>query len=320
MKPSIVILDDWERGLTRLVDWSDIQNRSQLTIHHERLRDAQLIEALKDAQCVVLMRDRTPFPKSLIAQLPNLKRIIFTGTRNNTLDQAAAQEAGIEVSSTEFGPSKASTCELAWSLILASLKKLPDLFMTSAQSPWRSQAIREHLPEVLEGKTLGLIGLGHIGKRMAAVGRAFGMKIQVWSPHMTQERASEEDATAVSLETLLSTSDVVSLHIVVSDSTRKLLNSQTLPLMQPGSLLVNTSRSTLIDTPALVQALADGRPGFAALDVFDDEPGANPELLGLPNVMLTPHMGFVSEQVYRKFAGNVQEQLIHWLNENGDRN
>ncbi len=320
MKPSIVILDDWERGLTRLVDWSDIQNRSQLTIHHERLRDAQLIEALKDAQCVVLMRDRTPFPKSLIAQLPNLKRIIFTGTRNNTLDQAAAQEAGIGVTPTEFGPSKASTCELAWSLILASLKKLPDLFMTSAQSPWRSQAIREHLPEVLEGKTLGLIGLGHIGKRMAAVGRAFGMKIQVWSPHMTQERAREEDATAVSLETLLSTSDVVSLHIVVSDSTRKLLNSRTLPLMQPGSLLVNTSRSTLIDTPALVQALADGRPGFAALDVFDDEPGANPELLGLPNVMLTPHMGFVSEQVYRKFAGNVQEQLIHWLNENGDRN
>ncbi len=320
MKPSIVILDDWERGLTRLVDLSDIQNRSQLTIHHERLRDAQLIEALKDAQCVVLMRDRTPFPKSLIAQLPNLKRIIFTGTRNNTLDQAAAQEAGIEVTPTEFGPSKASTCELAWSLILASLKKLPDLFMTSAQSPWRSQAIREHLPEVLEGKTLGLIGLGHIGKRMAAVGRAFGMQIQVWSPHMTQERASEEDATAVSLETLLSTSDVVSLHIVVSDSTRKLLNSQTLPLMQPGSLLVNTSRSTLIDTPALVQALADGRPGFAALDVFDDEPGANPELLGLPNVMLTPHMGFVSEQVYRKFAGNVQEQLIQWLNENGDRN
>ncbi len=320
MKPSIVILDDWEHGLTRLVDWSEIQNRSQLTIHHDRLRDAQLIEALKDAQCVVLMRDRTPFPKSLIAQLPNLKRIIFTGTRNNTLDQAAAQEAGIEVTPTEFGPSKASTCELAWSLILASLKKLPDLFMTSAQSPWRSQAIREHLPEVLEGKTLGLIGLGHIGKRMAAVGRAFGMQIQVWSPHMTQERASEEDATAVSLETLLSTSDVVSLHIVVSDTTRKLLNSTTLPLMKPGSLLVNTSRSTLIDTPALVQALAQGRPGFAALDVFDDEPGANPELLGLPNMLLTPHMGFVSEQVYRKFAGNVQEQLLQWLNDNGDRN
>ncbi len=319
MKPSIVILDDWEHGLTRLVDWSEIQNRSQLTIHHDRLRDAQLLEALKDARCVVLMRDRTPFPKSLIAQLPNLKRIIFTGTRNNTLDQSAAQEAGIEVTPTEFGPSKASTCELAWSLILASLKKLPDLFMTSAQSPWRSQAIREHLPEVLEGKTLGLIGLGHIGRRMAAVGRAFGMQIQVWSPHMTQERASEENATAVSLETLLSASDVVSLHIVVSDTTRKLLNSRTLPLMKPGSLLVNTSRSTLIDTPALVQALAQGRPGFAALDVFDDEPGANPELLGLPNVMLTPHMGFVSEQVYRKFAGNVQEQLIQWLNDNGDR-
>ncbi len=317
MNPSIVILDDWEHGLTRLVDWSDIQNRSRLKIYHDRLRDDQLIAALKDAQCVVLMRDRTPFPKSLISQLPNLKRIIYTGTRNNTLDQAAAEEAGIKVTPTEFGPSKAGTCELAWALILASLKKLPDLFLTSPQSPWRSQAIREHLPEVLEGKRLGLIGLGHIGKRMAAVGRAFGMQVQVWSPHMTHERAQEDDTTAVSLETLLSTSDVVSLHIVVSDATRKLLNSETLPLMQPGSLLVNTSRSTLIDTPALVHALNQGRPGFAALDVFDDEPGANPELLGLPNVMLTPHMGFVSEQVYRRFSTNVQAQLTEWLDEAG---
>lgn len=317
MNPSIVILDDWEHGLTRLVDWSDIQNRSRLKIYHDRLRDDQLIAALKDAQCVVLMRDRTPFPKSLISQLPNLKRIIYTGTRNNTLDQAAAEEAGIKVTPTEFGPSKAGTCELAWALILASLKKLPDLFLTSPQSPWRSQAIREHLPEVLEGKRLGLISLGHIGKRMAAVGRAFGMQVQVWSPHMTHERAQEDDTTAVSLETLLSTSDVVSLHIVVSDATRKLLNSETLPLMQPGSLLVNTSRSTLIDTPALVHALNQGRPGFAALDVFDDEPGANPELLGLPNVMLTPHMGFVSEQVYRRFSTNVQAQLTEWLDEAG---
>lgn len=122
MKPSIVILDDWEHGLARLVDWSDIQNRSQLAIHHDRLRDEQLLAAVAQAQCIVLMRDRTPFPKSLIAQLPNLKRIIFTGTRNNTLDQQAAEAVGIKVTATEFGPSKASTCELAWSLIMASAK------------------------------------------------------------------------------------------------------------------------------------------------------------------------------------------------------
>lgn len=315
MKPSIVILDDWEHGLSRLVDWSDIQSRCHLTIHHDRLRDTQLLEALKDAQCVVLMRDRTPFAKSLISQLPGLKRIIFTGTRNNTLDQDAAEQAGIKVTPTEFGPSKSSTCELAWALILASLKKLPDLFMNSQQPLWRTPRICEHLPQVLEGKRLGLIGLGQIGKRMAAVGRAFGMQVQVWSPHMTQERAQQEDATAVSLETLLSSSDVVSLHIVVSDATRRLLNRETLSLMQPGSLLVNTSRSTLIDTAALVEALGQGRPGFAALDVFDDEPGINSQLLGLPNVLLTPHMGFVSEEVYRKFSENVQTQLIEWLDE-----
>lgn len=316
MKPSIVILDDWEHGLARLVDWSDIQSRSQLTIHHDRLRDEQLLAAVAQAQCIVLMRDRTPFPKSLIAQLPNLKRIIFTGTRNNTLDQQAAEAVGIKVTATEFGPSKASTCELAWSLIMASAKKLPDLLVSPQQPLWRTPAICQHLPEVLEGKRLGLIGLGHIGKRMAAVGRAFGMQVQAWSPHMTPERAREADSSSVSLETLLSTSDVVSLHIVVSDATRKLLNSDTLALMQPGSLLVNTSRSSLIDTPALVKALQQGRPGFAALDVFDDEPGINPELLALPNLLLTPHMGFVSEQVYQKFSINVQHQLIQWLDEN----
>ncbi|RZT92819.1 lactate dehydrogenase-like 2-hydroxyacid dehydrogenase [Advenella incenata] len=316
MKPSIVILDDWEHGLARLVDWSDIQNRSQLAIHHDRLRDEQLLAAVAQAQCIVLMRDRTPFPKSLIAQLPNLKRIIFTGTRNNTLDQQAAEAVGIKVTATEFGPSKASTCELAWSLIMASAKKLPDLLVSPQQPLWRTPAICQHLPEVLEGKRLGLIGLGHIGQRMAAVGRAFGMQVQAWSPHMTPERAREADASSVSLETLLSTSDVVSLHIVVSDATRKLLNSDTLALMQPGSLLVNTSRSSLIDTPALVKALQQGRPGFAALDVFDDEPGINPALLALPNLLLTPHMGFVSEQVYQKFSINVQHQLIQWLDEN----
>ncbi|HLU02037.1 MAG TPA: D-2-hydroxyacid dehydrogenase family protein [Advenella sp.] len=315
MKPSIVILDDWEHGLTRLVDWSDIQNRSHLTIHHERLRDEQLLAAVSKAQCIVLMRDRTPFPESLITQLPDLKRIVFTGTRNNTLDQQAAEAAGIKVTATEFGPSKAGTCELAWSLILASAKKLPDLLVSPRQPQWRTPAICQHLPEVLEGKRLGLIGLGHIGKRMAAVGRAFGMQVQTWSPHMTPERAREQDACSVSLDTLLSTSDVVSLHIVVSDATRKLLNSDTLALMQPGSLLVNTSRSSLIDTPALIKALQQGRPGFAALDVFDDEPGINPELVALPNILLTPHMGFVSEQVYRKFATNVQQQLIQWLDE-----
>ena len=315
MKPSIVILDDWEHGLSRLVDWSGIQSRSHLKIHHERLHDEQLPAALAQAQCVVLMRDRSPFPQSLIAQLPNLKRIIFTGTRNNTLDQQAAEQAGIGVTSTGFGPSKAATCELAWSLILASLKKLPQLLVSPQQPLWRTPAICQHLPEVLEGKRLGLIGLGHIGQRMAAVAQAFGMPVQTWSPHMTPERASQHNATSVSLETLLSTSDIVSLHIVVSDATRKLLNSDTLSLMQPGSLLVNTSRSSLIDTTALAQALQKGQPGFAALDVFDNEPGISPELVALPNILLTPHMGFVSEQVYRKFAIDVQQQLNDWLDE-----
>ncbi len=313
MTPTIVVLDDWEHGLTRLVDWSPIASRSNLKIHHERLRGDALLEQLGQAQCIVLMRDRTPVTKELLSQLPALRHIIFTGTRNNKLDQQAAAAAGITVSNTEWGPSKASTCELTWSLILAAAKKLPDLLVDQQQPAWRTPAILQGLPDVLEGKRLGLIGFGHIGKRVAKVAAAFGMEVVTWSPHMTQARAEEGGANAVSLEALLQSSDIVSLHIVASESTRHLLNEQTLAQMRPGAILVNTSRSTLVKTDALVSALDRGHPAIAALDVFDDEPDIPAALLASPNVILTPHMGFVCEPVYRTFAADVQRQLTEWL-------
>ena len=313
MTPSIVVLDDWEHGLTRLIDWSPIESRSKLKIHHERLRGDALLAQIREAQCLVLMRDRTPVTKKLLAQLPALKHIIFTGTRNNKLDQQAAEAAGITVSNTEWGPSKASTCELTWSLILAAVKKLPDLLIDPQQPVWRTPAILRGLPDVLEGKRLGLIGFGHIGKRVAKVATAFGMEVVTWSPHMTQTRAEEGGASAVSLEALLERSDIVSLHIVASESTRHLLNEHTLAQMRPGAILVNTSRSTLVKTDALPAALAQGRPAIAALDVFDDEPDISAALLASPNVILTPHMGFVCEPVYRTFAADVQRQLAEWL-------
>lgn len=309
----IVVLDDSERALRRLADWRAIDAQAKVTIHHEPLTGAALIEALKDADAVVLMRDRTPFTAELLAQLPKLRYLVFTGTRNAKLDLAALAARAIPVSCTEFGPSKDSTCELTWTAILAATKQLGSHAARLQAGQWRSDTAAP-LPGTLVGQRLGLIGLGEIGGRVARVGKAFGMEVVTWSPRMTAERAAAQGVAFLPLEELLATSRVVSLHLVVVAATRQLMNAQRLGLMQPDSLLVNTSRSELIDTPALVQALTNGRPGFAALDVFDVEPlPLDDPLRRLPNVLLTPHLGFVTEPVFQRFAGGVTECLQAWL-------
>ena len=312
-QPRIVVLDDSERALRRLADWRGIDACAEVTIHHEPLSGQALVEALKDADAIVLMRDRTPFTAELLAQLPKLRYLVFTGTRNAKLDLAALAARHIPVSCTEFGPSKDGTCELTWTLILAATKQLGNHAARLQVGQWRSDTAAP-LPGTLVGQRLGLIGLGEIGGRVARVGKAFGMDVVTWSPRMTAERAAAQDVAFLPLEELLATSRVVSLHLVVVAATRHLMNAQRLGLMQPGSLLVNTSRSELIDTPALVQALKSGRPGLAALDVFDVEPLplADP-LRELPNVLLTPHLGFVTEPVFQRFASGVTECLQAWL-------
>lgn len=309
----IVVLDDSERAMRRLADWRAIDAQAQVTIHHEPLSGTALVDALKDADVVVLMRDRTPFTARLLAQLPKLRYLVFTGTRNAKLDLAALAARNIPVSCTEFGPSKDSTCELTWTLILAATKQLGSHAARLQAGQWRSDAAAA-LPGTLVGQRLGLIGLGEIGGRVARVGKAFGMDVVTWSPRMTAERAAAQGVAFLPLEELLATSRVVSLHLVVVAATRQLMNAQRLGLMQPGSLLVNTSRSELIDTPALVQALKRGRPGLAALDVFDVEPlPMDDPLRRLPNVLLSPHLGFVTEPVFQRFASGVTECLQAWL-------
>lgn len=311
--PRIVVLDDTERALRRLGDWSGIETRAEVTIHHAPLTGAALVDALKDADVIALMRDRTPFTAELLAQLPKLRYLVFTGTRNARLDLAALAARNIPVSCTEFGPSKDSTCELTWALILAATKQLESQTARLRAGGWRSDTAAP-LPGALVGQRLGLIGLGEIGGRVARVGKALGMDVVAWSPRMTPERAAGQGVGFLPLEELLATSHVVSLHLVVIAATRHLMNTGRLGLMQPGSLLVNTSRSELIDTPALVQALEQGRPGFAALDVFDVEPlPANDPIRRLPNVLLTPHLGFVTEPVFQRFASGVTECLQAWL-------
>ncbi|MGH8830234.1 MAG: NAD(P)-dependent oxidoreductase, partial [Polaromonas sp.] len=233
--------------------------------------------------------------------------------RNTTLDLAALAARNIPVSHTEWGPSKDSTCEMTWSLILAATRQLEQQTALLRRGQWRPDA-PVPLAGVLQGQTLGLIGLGEIGGRVAKVGQALGMNLLTWSPRITQERAAQHGATSVSLEELLAKAKVVSLHLVPTPATRHLLNAERLALMRPDSLLVNTSRSALVDGAALVQAVEQGRPGFAALDVFDVEPLPQDDpLRQLPNVLLTPHLGFVTEPVFQRFATGVTECLQAWL-------
>lgn len=312
-KPHIVVLDDSERAMRRLGDWARIDTLAKVTVYNAPLAGTALVDALRDAEAIVLMRDRTPFTAELLAQLPQLRYLVFTGTRNTRLDLAALAARGIPVSYTEFGPSKDSTCELTWTLILAATKQLATHTSRLKTGAWRGD-LPDALPGTLAGQRLGLIGLGEIGGRVARVGKALGMEVVSWSPRMTAERAAAQGVVFVPLDELMASSRVVSLHLVVLPETRHLINARRLALMQPASLLVNTSRSELIDTHALVPALEQGQPGFAALDVFDTEPlPADDRLRQLPNVLLTPHMGFVTEPVFQRFATGVTECLQAWL-------
>jgi phosphoglycerate dehydrogenase-like enzyme len=310
-RPSIVVLDDYEDSLRKTADWSAVEALADVEVHTQRLRGGQLLGAIKDADAIVVVRDRTPFKAELIAKLPKLKLFIFTGARNTQLDTAAMAARGIPVGHTEMGESKASTTELTWALILAAAKRLEAHLALVRSGRWRDG---KALPAVLSGERLGLIGFGGIGQRVAKVGQAFGMEVVTWSPNMTPERAAQGGAKAVPLEELLSTSKVVSLHLVPSDATKKLLNAARLATMRPDSILVNTARSALIDMAALPAALDAGRPGFAALDVYDDEPlPAGFDLAQRENVVLTPHLGFVNDPVFAKFGPGVVDNLLAWL-------
>jgi phosphoglycerate dehydrogenase-like enzyme len=310
-RPNIVVLDDYENALRRLADWSVIEARANVTVHTERLRGDALLDAIKDADAIALVRDRTPFPKGLIDQLPRLKLFCFTGARNTTLDAAAMAARGIPVAYTATGSSKESTSEMAWTLILGAAKRVEAHAKLVRRGGWRDGG---DLPVVLAGKRLGLVGFGHIGKRVGEIGRAFGMEVVTWSPHMTPERAAEGGAAAVTLEELLSTSHVVSLHLVPSAETRRLLGAARLATMREDSILVNTARSALIDMEALPKALDAGRPRMAALDVYDDEPLARGHpLAARDDVLLLPHLGFVNDPIFAAFAKDTVENLTAWL-------
>jgi phosphoglycerate dehydrogenase-like enzyme len=309
--PNVVILGDYERALRRFSKWDKLDQQCNLTIHHKPLRDEALYEAVKNADAIAIVRDRSPFNEAMIARLPKLKFLMFTGERNGTLEAAALVSRNIPMACTPGGPSKETTAELTWTLILGASKRLIEQNQLISSGGWRDEF--SVLP-MLAGERLGIMGLGAIGSRVARVGAAFGMEVVTWSPRMTPERATAENAKAVSLNELLETSKVVTMHLVAGPGTKGLIGADQLALMRSDSILVNTSRSALINMSDLQKALAAGRPGQAAIDVFDIEPLPKGDpLRNTPNLLVTPHLGFIAEPIFATFSQGITETLEAWL-------
>ncbi|NOQ99715.1 D-2-hydroxyacid dehydrogenase family protein [Mycolicibacterium fortuitum] len=299
----IAVLDDYQ-GIADTVDWSPIPRPPHVTALREHIAPGPaLVEALSGHEVVVAMRERTPLDASLLADLPALKLLVTTGPFNAAIDVAAARRLGITVSGT--GGAVTPTVEHTWALILGLQRHLITEDKRIRDGLWQSTVGSD-----LHGATLGLVGVGRIGSRVAAIGTAFGMNVIGWSPNLTEERAAEAGVVRVERDALFAGSDVVSLHMVLAGSTRGLVGATELAAMKPSAILVNTSRGGLIDESALVQALRSKQIRGAALDVYQQEPlpAGNP-LAQLPNTLLTPHLGYVTETVMSIFYRDIVEDI-----------
>ncbi len=304
------ILDDYQNVALSLADWQALAPQVECRTLTEHIEDENtLAETLKDADILVIMRERTPFTAALFARLPNLKLLITSGMRNAAIDLTAAKRHGVTVCGTGSGQS--APVEMTWALILGLARHLVTENTALRQNgPWQST-----LGAGLSGKRLGLLGLGKIGQKMAHIAQAFGMDVCAWSQNLTAQRAAEHGVTlCASKQELLQTSDVVSIHLVLGERTRGLLGVSELAQMKPSALLINTSRAAIVDQPALIDALQRGVIAGAGLDVFDAEPlPAGHAFRTLPNVLATPHLGYVSDGNYQVYFREAVEDIQAFL-------
>jgi phosphoglycerate dehydrogenase-like enzyme len=309
----VAILDDYQNVALKLADWSAVLRRAEISVFNDHVADtAAVVERLRPFDVVCVMRERTPLTREILQQLPQLKLIASTGPRNASIDMAAAEERGIRVTAT--GYRSTPTIEMTWALILASARQIVRESNSVHNGGWQTAVGRE-----LDGKVLGVLGLGNIGGEVARIGRAFGMKVIAWSQNMTPQIAEAAAATLVAKDELFRQADVVTIHLILSKRTRGLVGAAELALMKPMSWLINTSRGPIVDEGALVQALASRAIAGAALDVFDAEPlPANHPLRTLDNVLATPHIGYVTEDLYRTFYGDAAVSITAWLDEIAD--
>jgi phosphoglycerate dehydrogenase-like enzyme len=306
----LAILDDYQNVALQMADWSAVADRADITVFNDHVFDPdELVARLAPFDVIFVMRERTPLPRSIIERLPRLKMIASTGPFNASIDMAAAEEHGIHVGTT--GGTVASTVELTWALILAGARNLVAESVSIRDGGWQTSVGRE-----LSGRVLGVLGLGRIGARVARIGEAFGMEVIAWSQNLTPEAAAEAGATHVAKEELFARSDVLTIHMKLSERSTGLVGAAELALMKPTALLVNTSRGALVDEAALVEALKAKSIRAAALDVFDTEPlPAGHPLRTLDNVVATPHIGYVADRPYRIFYRDAVAAIAGWLDQ-----
>ncbi|NUP02192.1 MAG: D-2-hydroxyacid dehydrogenase family protein [Nonomuraea sp.] len=299
------VLDDYQGVALGLADWSRVRATS-FRAHFTGLDE--LVSELAGFDIVVVMRERTPFTAEVFERLPRLRLLITTGMRNFSIDLDAARAHGVTVCGT--GSASTPPAELAWALILGLARHLvPEATAMRTDGPWQSTVGMD-----LHGSRLGLLGLGKIGARMAAIGQAFGMDVLAWSRHLTKERTDELGVRLAAKDELFAESDVVSIHLVLSDRTRGLVGRRELSLMRPSAYLVNTSRAAIVDQAALASALREGMIAGAGLDVYETEPlPAGHELRKLPNVLATPHLGYVTGGNYETYFRDAVQDIDAFL-------
>jgi phosphoglycerate dehydrogenase-like enzyme len=304
----LAILDDYEHAALEMADWSAVARDVEIAVFHDHLADEIALAArLRPFQVICMMRERTPFPRSLLERLPNLEHLVTSGMRNLSIDLAAAKDRGLVVTGTPILPYPAA--EHTWALILALAKRVPADDRNVRAGRWGTA-----LGVGLNAKTLGIVGLGKLGAQVARVGLAFGMRVIAWSPNLTRERCAETGVALATKEALFREADFVTIHLQLGPRSRGLVTAADLKLMKPTAFLVNTSRGPIVEEAALVAALEGGVIAGAALDVFDVEPlPSEHPLRRLPNTVVTPHQGYVTVENYRSsFAGAVAN-IRAWL-------
>jgi phosphoglycerate dehydrogenase-like enzyme len=304
----IAVLDDYQNVALSLADWSVLDEWATVTVFNDHLADSDaVIERLQPFDIVCVMRERTPMTGAIIERLPKLRLIASTGSRNASIDLKAAEERGVQVVHT--GYTSTPTIELTWALILASARNLVAENRSLRRGGWQ-----QSVGDDMNGRTLGLLGLGNVGGAVARIGNAFGMKVIAWSQNLTTERASEVGAALVMKDELFQEADVVSIHLVLSGRTRGLVGAAELGLMKPTARLINTSRGPIVVEADLVAALTDKKIAGAAIDVFDQEPlPLGHPFRSLPNLLATPHIGYVSRGLYARFYQDTVANIARWL-------
>ncbi len=307
-KFSIAVLDDFQNVVRRLADWDRLPAELSLSVFNDHLEGEALVRRLTPFDILVVTRERTPLPRALIERLPHLKLVVTAGMRNLGIDFAACRERGVLVCGTDSGSTP--TAELAWGLILALARRIPTEDRALREGKWQTPLIGFGLRD----KVLGILGLGRLGREMARVGQAFGMKTIAWSQNLTPERAAESGCTRVEKAELFGESDVLTVHLLMSDRSRGIVGRSEFGLMKPSALFINTARAAIIDEAALIEALVAGRIAGAGLDVYNREPlPPDAPILGAPNTVLTPHLGYAVRESYEIYYPQALEDIEAWL-------